>query len=292
MVNPVLKSRGMMGCIAGFPRGSNSVYVRHCLVINARIVGENTSGSNNIGGIFGATDPNSGSTYIENCGVTGSITGHYPGGIAGNAERSYITNAYFAGDLFAYSTNFGGMTAHGGDRTNCYSYANILSSTSQSSASSHGTSVSQAEMQSPNMIALLGSAFNMDFGINNGYPVMSYMPGVNPAVAEICNGESVTLTAHGLDSYQWNTGANTESITVTPSTTTTYTVTGLYNGTSATLSSTITVYPQAFVTAAIMAGSDGLVHGTVTPDTSYVACMGSDNVTITVTPDAATASSR
>ena len=286
MVNPVLKSRGMMGCIAGFPRGSNSVYVRHCLVINARIVGENTSGSNNIGGIFGATYPNSGSTYIENCGVTGSITGHYPGGIAGNAERSYITNAYFAGDLFAYSTNFGGMTAHGGDRTNCYSYANILSSTSQSSASSHGTSVSQAEMQSPNMIALLGSAFTMDFGINNGYPVMSYMPGVNPAVAEICNGESVTLTAHGLDSYQWNTGANTESITVTPSTTTTYTVTGLYNGTSATLSSTITVYPQAFVTAAIMAGSDGLVHGTVTPDTSYVACMGSDNVTITVTPDA------
>ena len=286
MVKPVLKSRGMMGCIAGFPRGSNSVYVRHCLVINARIVGENTSGSNNIGGIFGATYPNSGSTYIENCGVTGSITGHYPGGIAGNAERSYITNAYFAGDLFAYSTNFGGMTAHSGDRTNCYSYANILSSTSQSSASSHGTSVSQAEMQSPNMIALLGSAFTMDFGINGGYPIMSYMPGVNPAVAEICNGESVTLTAHGLDSYQWNTGANTESITVTPSTTTTYTVTGLYNGTSATLSSTITVYPQAFVTAAIMAGSDGLVHGTVTPDTSYVACMGSDNVTITVTPDA------
>ena len=286
MVNPVLKSRGMMGCIAGFPRGSNSVYVRHCLVINARIVGENTSGSNNIGGIFGATYPNSGSTYIENCGVTGSITGHYPGGIAGNAERSYITNAYFAGDLFAYSTNFGGMTAHGGNRTNCYSYANILSSTSQSSASSHGTSVSQAEMQSPNMIAMLGSAFTMDFGINGGYPIMSYMPGVNPAVAEICNGESVTLTAHGLDSYQWNTGANTESITVTPSTTTTYTVTGLYNGTSATLSSTITVYPQAFVTAAIMAGSDGLVHGTVTPDTSYVACMGSDNVTITVTPDA------
>ena len=77
MVNPVLKSRGMMGCITGFPRGSNSVYIRHCLVINARIVGENSSGSNNIGGIFGATYPNNGSTYIQNCGATGSITGYW-----------------------------------------------------------------------------------------------------------------------------------------------------------------------------------------------------------------------
>ena len=95
LYNPVLKSRGMMGCITGYPRGSSSIYIRHCLVVNARIVGENSNGSNNIGGICGATYPNSGSTYIQNCGVTGSITGYYPAGIAGNAERSYITNAYF-----------------------------------------------------------------------------------------------------------------------------------------------------------------------------------------------------
>ena len=286
MVNPVLKSRGMMGCITGFPRGSNSVYIRHCLVINARIVGENSSGSNNIGGIVGASYPNSGSTYIQNCGATGSITGHYPGGIAGNAERSYITNAYFAGTLFAYSTNYGGMTAHGGDRTNCYSYAQVLSSTTQSSASNDGTPVTQTEMQSANMITLLGDAFSMDIGINDGYPIMSYMAGITPATAEICVGESVTLTAHGLDSYVWNTGATTESITVSPTTTTTYTVSGSYQGISATLSSVITVYPQAVISAAVMAGSDGLVHGTVTPETSTVACGSSDNITLTVTPDA------
>ena len=244
LINPVLKSRGMMGCIAGFPRGSSSVYIRHCLVINARIEGENTSGSNNIGGIVGASYPNSGSTYIQNCGVTGSITGHYPGGIAGNAERSYITNAYFAGTLFAYSTNYGGMTAHGGDRTNCYSYTQVLSSTTQSSASNDGTPVSQTEMQSANMITLLGSAFSMDIGINSGYPIMSFMAGVTPATAEICLGESVTLTAHGLESYLWSTGASTESITVTPTTTTTYTVSGTYQGMPATLSSVITVYPH------------------------------------------------
>ena len=286
MVNPVLKSRGMMGCITGFPRGSNSVYIRHCLVINARIEGENSSGSNNIGGIMGAGYPNSGSTYIQNCGVTGSITGHYPGGIAGNAERTYITNAYFAGTLYAYSTNYGGMTAHAGNRTNCYSYAQVLSSTSQSSASNDGTPVTQAEMQSANMITLLGDAFTMDIGINNGYPIMSYMAGITPAAAEICAGESVTLTANGLDNYLWNTGATTESITVFPTTTTTYTVSGSYQGISATLSSVITVYPQAVISATVMAGSDGQVHGTVTPETSMVACGSADNITITVTPDA------
>ncbi|MBR4136625.1 MAG: fibronectin type III domain-containing protein [Bacteroidales bacterium] len=285
LFNPVLKSRGMMGCIAGYPRGSSSVYVRHCLVVNARIEGENSSGSNNIGGIFGATYPNNGSTYIENCGVTGSITGYYPAGIAGNAERSYITNAYFAGTLYAYGTNYGGMTAHGGNRTNCYSYTNVLSSTTQSSASNDGTPVTQTEMQSANMITLLGSAFNMDNGFNSGYPIMSYMPGVLPASAEICLGESVTLAAHGFDTYSWSTGATSDVITVSPTTTTTYTMTGTLYGVSYTSTATITVYPQAVITAAVVAGSDGQVHGTVTPDTSYVACLGSDAITLTIVPD-------
>ena len=42
----------------------------------------------------------------------------------------------------------------------------------------------------------------------------------------ITSGESVTLTASGGDSYVWNTGATTKSITVTPTATITYTVTG------------------------------------------------------------------
>lgn len=41
----------------------------------------------------------------------------------------------------------------------------------------------------------------------------------------ICTGESTTLTASGGNSYAWNTGGNTSTLSVTPSANTTYTVT-------------------------------------------------------------------
>ena len=43
--------------------------------------------------------------------------------------------------------------------------------------------------------------------------------------AEICQGESIILTATGGSTYEWNTGETTASITVNPTTTTTYSVT-------------------------------------------------------------------
>ncbi|MDF2436261.1 MAG: hypothetical protein K0Q95_637 [Bacteroidota bacterium] len=48
--------------------------------------------------------------------------------------------------------------------------------------------------------------------------------------ATICNGQSATLNASGANSYSWNTGATSSSITVSPTTSTSYTVTGSTNG--------------------------------------------------------------
>ena len=48
----------------------------------------------------------------------------------------------------------------------------------------------------------------------------------------VTTGNSTTLTAAGADSFEWNTGATTAAITVTPATTTTYTVVGTSNGCS------------------------------------------------------------
>ena len=290
LVNPTVKSCGMMGAIAGMSRSGGAIYIRYCLVINANIVGTPSStgpsaSHNNIGGILGANYPNSSGTYIENCGVTGSISGYYIGGMGGNSQYDYLTNCYFAGSLTPYNSNYGGMNAYSGSRTNCYSYVTVTNSQSQSGDASDGTAVTQAEMQSDSMITLLGDAFKMDNGINSGYPIMSFMSGVDPVAVEICTGESVTLTAFGYDSYLWDNGATTESITVSPTTTTTYSVSCTANGVTEVNTSTVTVFPQAVITASIVAGSDGLVHGTVTPETSTVACGSSDNVTLMVTPD-------
>ena len=274
MVNPVVKSQGMMGAITGMTRSGGTIYIRYCLVINGRLQG---GSGNNIGFMVGANYPNSSGTQIQNCGATGTITGNYVGGLGGNSQNETFTNCYFAGSISGSPA--GGIAAYSGTINNCYSYV-----TNQPS-SGNGTVVTDEEMQSEEMITNLGDAFKMDNGVNNGYPIMSYMAGVDPIAAEICQGESITITAFGYDSYAWSTGATTESITVSPTTTSTYTVTCTSNGVATTLTSTITVYPQAIITASVVPSADGQAHATLNAESFTVGCGSSDNITLVVTPD-------
>ncbi|HEY1039437.1 MAG TPA: gliding motility-associated C-terminal domain-containing protein [Bacteroidia bacterium] len=67
-------------------------------------------------------------------------------------------------------------------------------------------------------------------------------PSVTVNSESICNGQSVTLTGNNAASFSWNTGDNTASITVNPTTTTQYTVTGSNGpGCSGTAIATVTV---------------------------------------------------
>ncbi len=82
------------------------------------------------------------------------------------------------------------------------------------------------------------------------YIVVTAVPNVviNPNVATICNGKSVTLTASGATTYSWApaTGLNTTNgatVIASPTTTTTYTITGTTNGCWSTNSVTVTVNP-------------------------------------------------
>ena len=60
---------------------------------------------------------------------------------------------------------------------------------------------------------------------------------------DICSGESATLTASGTDNYLWDNNESTASITVTPTETTSYTVTGTNQyGCSATTSFIVTAH--------------------------------------------------
>jgi len=64
----------------------------------------------------------------------------------------------------------------------------------------------------------------------------------------ICAGQTTTLTASGATTYSWSTGATTSSITVTPGTTTSYTVTGTALGCSNTVVANVTVNPLPTIT--------------------------------------------
>lgn len=49
---------------------------------------------------------------------------------------------------------------------------------------------------------------------------------ISPVAPVICDGDLITLVAHGATTYSWSNGVNADSITVAPSLTTTYHVTG------------------------------------------------------------------
>jgi len=71
---------------------------------------------------------------------------------------------------------------------------------------------------------------------------------ITASPTNICSGSSSTLTASGATNYQWSHSLGTNStVTVYPSSSTTYTVTGTTNGCSATATSFINVFasPQA-----------------------------------------------
>lgn len=89
-----------------------------------------------------------------------------------------------------------------------------------------------------------------DFYIDN----ISIVPLANAGPDKtICPGQATTLTAADASSYSWNTGDKTQSITVSPASTTTYTVTGT-NCFGATNSDLVVVY--VFPSPAVNAGAD------------------------------------
>ncbi|WP_317898835.1 T9SS type A sorting domain-containing protein [Aurantibacillus circumpalustris] len=70
----------------------------------------------------------------------------------------------------------------------------------------------------------------------------------NAPSGTICQGNSIVLTASGAASYSWSTGAPTSSVSLNPSTTTTYTVTGFYGLCNVPKTVTITVQAAPVLT--------------------------------------------
>jgi hypothetical protein len=73
--------------------------------------------------------------------------------------------------------------------------------------------------------------------------VVDPSPTVTVNSATICQGSSTTLNASGATSYSWNTGATTFSVSVSPSATTVYTVSGTSANCTNIKTATVSVSP-------------------------------------------------
>ncbi|MFA6923632.1 MAG: PKD domain-containing protein [Bacteroidales bacterium] len=102
----------------------------------------------------------------------------------------------------------------------------------------------------------------------------------------ICQGTSIVISATGGNSYSWNSGQTTGSITVSPTQTTTYTVTGINSCQTITANVIITVTPLPIANAGIDQNvcSGTPVNLTTTGGTTYSWSNGQTANSITVSP--------
>jgi PKD repeat protein len=107
----------------------------------------------------------------------------------------------------------------------------------------------------------------------------------------ICVGNSANISASGATSYLWNTSSTSASIIVSPSLTTTYSVTGTTAGCSSTSSINVLVYPLPNVTATsnaslICDGESAILSSAGA--TSYTWNTSSNSQSISVSPTVTT----
>ena len=98
----------------------------------------------------------------------------------------------------------------------------------------------------------------------------------------VCQGQSTTLSGNGATSYVWDIGNNTSSITITPTATTTYLVTGTdANGCTGTASYQVTVIPMPDANAGLDATQCGLTYNlSAIPSVGNGTWTSPQNVTI------------
>jgi gliding motility-associated-like protein len=107
--------------------------------------------------------------------------------------------------------------------------------------------------------------------------------------ATICAGQTTTLTASGAATYTWSTGANTNSISVSPSATTVYTVAGSTGGCNGINTTTVTVNANPTITvnsSSICSGQSATL--TASGANTYTWSNGINTNTQTVSPASTT----
>jgi hypothetical protein len=117
--------------------------------------------------------------------------------------------------------------------------------------------------------------------------IVTSSPTVTVNSATICAGTSTILTASGANTYTWNTGVQTTTLSVNPASTTVYTITGRLNGcaTSDVKTATVTVRatPTVAVTSATICSGTSTVL-TASGANTYSWSTSATTPTISVSP--------
>ncbi len=120
--------------------------------------------------------------------------------------------------------------------------------------------------------------------------VVNALPTVAVSSATVCSGTSANLTATGATTYSWDTGANGSVVSVTPTATTIYTVTGTNaSGCTNIKTATVTVNsapPLTVNNATICSGTSTVLSASGA--TSYSWSTGASTSSVAVAPAATT----
>ena len=115
---------------------------------------------------------------------------------------------------------------------------------------------------------------------------VSANPNITANSVSVCPGAAAVISASGATSYQWNTGATSASISVTPTVATNYTVTGTNAAGCAntrTLSVSLNPLPNLIATSStICAGSSGILSASGA--NTYTWSNGATTSTVSVNP--------
>ncbi|MEZ4792877.1 MAG: T9SS type A sorting domain-containing protein, partial [Gelidibacter sp.] len=233
-----------------------------------------------------------GGTYVWSTGATTPSISVSPAATTTYTVTGTTANGCSASDTVTVTVIEDTVTANAGEnRTICNGYSVTLTATGGESylwstgATTQSITVSPGNTTTYSVTAFNGTAQDTDdvTVFVNPNPVVNITNGSEVTILE---GEYVTLSATGANTYEWNNGATLPNIAVNPNSTTTYSVTGYINNCSDVKDVVVNVVPQvvAFAGDNQTVCLNETVTLTATGGDEFLWSTGETTASISVTP--------